>query len=112
MVARRREGAKRREAETSQERWQRVRSERRALLYGPLPERDRCAELLELHERQVLRERDWARACIRDSSGKVSDWTPLVFSTYPDLDPTNGETREHFRSFDSSRWQSAPRRKR
>lgn len=92
----------------------RIRSERRSLLYGPLPDRERCVELLAEHERMVLRERDWARFCMREggsTNGAYSTWTPLVFFTYPDLDPTNNATREFFRSDKYPPDHTAPQRR-
>lgn len=111
MVARRRDSAKRRETETPLEAGYRRHAERRTLLHGPLPSRERCVELLEVYMYRTLQERDWARACIRNSSHPegAETWTPQVFITYPDLDPTNGETRQHFRNFDSSHIRTAPR---
>ena len=38
-------------------------------------------------------------------------WTPQVFIAYPELDPTNGETRQHFRNFLSSHLHTAPQRR-
>ena len=107
MVARRK-AAKRREPETPLEAGQRRSRERRTLIYGPLPPRERCIEILEQYERQVIRDRDWIRACIRESAhpAGASTWTPRVFFEYPDLDPTNGETVSHFRAFDSSTWRN------
>lgn len=114
MVARRREGAKRREEETPLEASRRRHAERRTLIYGPLPSRERCVELLEVYMYRTLQERDWARACIRNSAHPegAESWTPLVFATYPDLDPTNGETRQHFRNFIDPLPPSRPKRRR
>ena len=113
MVARRRDGAKRRDAETPIEAGQRRTAERRRLLHGPLPSRERCVELLEVYMYRTLQERDWARACIRNSSHPegAETWTPQVFIAYPELDPTNGETRQHFRNFLSSHLHTAPQRR-